>query len=68
MNNPIKMEVGIEDCLHIEFEYNKTKSVGLNRESARVVLMSLTNSVLRQYQVPLERCCHRQDLFSAGTH
>lgn len=25
MNQPIKMEVGIEDCLHIEFEYNKSK-------------------------------------------
>ncbi len=24
-NNPIKMEVGIEECLHIEFEYNKSK-------------------------------------------
>eukprot|EP00808_Paulinella_micropora_P008840 g4281.t1 len=24
-NFPIKMEVGIEDCLHIEFEYNKSK-------------------------------------------
>jgi len=24
-NHPIKMEVGIEDCLHIEFEYNKSK-------------------------------------------
>lgn len=23
----IKMEVGIEDCLHIEFEYNKAKCV-----------------------------------------
>uniref|UniRef100_A0A7S0IUB3 Vacuolar protein sorting-associated protein 26 n=1 Tax=Calcidiscus leptoporus TaxID=127549 RepID=A0A7S0IUB3_9EUKA len=23
-NNAIKMEVGIEDCLHIEFEYNKS--------------------------------------------
>jgi hypothetical protein len=22
---PIKMEVGIEDCLHIEFEYDKQK-------------------------------------------
>ena len=21
----VKMEVGIEDCLHIEFEYNKSK-------------------------------------------
>ena len=25
LNNPIKMEVGIEECLHIEFEYNKSK-------------------------------------------
>ena len=25
LNNPIKMEVGIEDFLHIEFEYNKQK-------------------------------------------
>ncbi|XP_043226755.1 vacuolar protein sorting-associated protein 26B-like [Amphibalanus amphitrite] len=25
MNTSIKMEVGIEDCLHIEFEYNKSK-------------------------------------------
>uniref|UniRef100_A0A7R9XVG1 Vacuolar protein sorting-associated protein 26 n=1 Tax=Prasinoderma coloniale TaxID=156133 RepID=A0A7R9XVG1_9VIRI len=25
VNNPIKMEVGIEDCLHIEFEYSKAK-------------------------------------------
>ena len=25
VNNALKMEVGIEDCLHIEFEYNKSK-------------------------------------------
>jgi vacuolar protein sorting-associated protein 26 len=25
LNNPIKMEVGIEDCLHIEFEYDSSK-------------------------------------------
>lgn len=25
INNSIKMEVGIEDCMHIEFEYNKSK-------------------------------------------
>ncbi|KAL0174161.1 hypothetical protein M9458_030129, partial [Cirrhinus mrigala] len=24
LNSSIKMEVGIEDCLHIEFEYNKS--------------------------------------------
>merc|ERR1712028_321483 len=37
MGNSIKMEVGIEDCLHIEFEYNKTKHMELNivkRESS----------------------------------
>lgn len=27
INSGIKMEVGIEDCLHIEFEYNKSKCV-----------------------------------------
>ncbi|TYZ57895.1 hypothetical protein PybrP1_010499 [[Pythium] brassicae (nom. inval.)] len=27
VNNTIKMEVGIEDCLHIEFEYDKSKWV-----------------------------------------
>merc|ERR1719498_177624 len=25
LNNSLKMEVGIEDCLHIEFEYDKSK-------------------------------------------
>ena len=25
INNTIKMEVGIEECLHIEFEYDKQK-------------------------------------------
>ena len=29
--NSFKMEVGIEDCLHIEFEYNKSRSVRLSR-------------------------------------
>lgn len=27
INSTIKMEVGIEDCLHIEFEYNRSKYV-----------------------------------------
>ena len=34
-NNSIKMEVGIEDCLHIEFEYNKSK-YGLPRSNTSV--------------------------------
>lgn len=25
VNRPIKMEVGIEECLHIEFEFNQSK-------------------------------------------
>merc|ERR1712146_313595 len=25
LNNSLKMEVGIEDCLHIEFEYDRSK-------------------------------------------
>ncbi len=29
-NTSIKMEVGIADCLHIEFEYKKAKCVALN--------------------------------------
>ncbi len=29
INNGIKMEVGIEDCLHIEFEYSKSKYVSV---------------------------------------
>ena len=35
MNPSIKMEVGIEDCLHIEFEYNKSK-YGILRPSPRL--------------------------------
>lgn len=35
---PIKMEVGIEDCLHIEFEYNRAKyhlKVGRGKEGGK---------------------------------
>jgi vacuolar protein sorting-associated protein 26 len=43
-NNSIKMEVGIEDCLHIEFEYNKSKC-------ASVPLLSfvVTNEAFRYH-------------------
>lgn len=30
-NSSIKMDVGIEDCLHIEFEYSKSKSAAYYR-------------------------------------
>uniref|UniRef100_A0A8C5V778 VPS26 retromer complex component A n=1 Tax=Microcebus murinus TaxID=30608 RepID=A0A8C5V778_MICMU len=33
VNNSIKMEVGIEDCLHIEFEYNKSPSTTTETET-----------------------------------
>ena len=33
MNSSIKMEVGIEDSLHIEFEYNKSKYFTLSKYS-----------------------------------
>lgn len=32
LNSSIKMEVGIEDCLHIEFEYNRSKYVVFNTQ------------------------------------
>jgi vacuolar protein sorting-associated protein 26 len=32
INDCIRMEVGIEDCLHIEFEYNKSKLVYLTSD------------------------------------
>ena len=38
LNNSIKMEVGIEDCLHIEFEYNKSKYALLSLLSAHVTI------------------------------
>ena len=38
MNNPIKMEVGIEECLHIEFEYNKSKYNHLNAHWSNYLL------------------------------
>lgn len=42
VNNTIKMEVGIEDCLHIEFEYDKSKYVGDPRRSSETCVMGLT--------------------------
>jgi len=37
-NNSIKMEVGIEDCLHIEFEYNKSKYVNISQMTQRATV------------------------------
>ena len=40
INTTIKMEVGIEDCLHIEFEYNQAKCV--TTAAPRVVPSSMS--------------------------
>src|SRR5258706_2100553 len=72
INNSIKMEVGIEDCLHIEFEYNKSKSVFSH---SAIIFCSpfilhlndlLTGCVTQK--VPSEGCHRRQDLFLACPH
>lgn len=42
-NNAIKMEVGIEDCLHIEFEYNKSKYVTQILSSFSSVIPPIAN-------------------------
>ena len=57
-NNSIKMEVGIEDCLHIEFEYNKSKCVSLS-SAASVELTSV--------QVSPEGCHCGQDILLTCT-
>jgi vacuolar protein sorting-associated protein 26 len=54
------MEVGIEDCLHIEFEYNKSK---YDHPAAVREPRTLTVD-----QVPPKGCHRRQNLFSAGSN
>lgn len=66
-NNSIRMEVGIEDCLHIEFEYNKSKYVS----SHFGLMLSLKwhgSSFLHFRQVPSERCHRGQDLLPPRPH
>jgi hypothetical protein len=67
MNPSIKMEVGIEDCLHIEFEYNKsrwdhvTNGAGCSfRDSPRIDRAGTSRCSL---QVSSEGCGDGQDLF-----
>ena len=56
-NNSIKMEVGIEDCLHIEFEYNKSKySLHCYRDSLDILTIG---------QISSQRCYCWEDLFPA---
>lgn len=53
----IKMEVGIEDCLHIEFEYNKSRWIWHFCTFQRFF-----------QQIPLKGRDCRQNLFSASPH
>jgi len=50
ITNSIKMEVGIEDCLHIEFEYNKAKCVAF----FSLWLLGTAARALREPAVPEE--------------
>lgn len=67
MNSSIKMEVGIEDCLHIEFEYNKSKY-----DFLFVFLLNHLNhgerilTDLVCLQVSPKRCDCREDLLPAS--
>ena len=61
-NNSIKMEVGIEDCLHIEFEYNKSKCVFFNQAG----IFTAHNST--PVQVSPEGRDRREDIFPARSH
>jgi hypothetical protein len=68
INNSIKMEVGIEDCLHIEFEYNKSKYAAARRLLLSRLLCSSLGSLRPREQIPLARRGHRQNLLFAGAH
>jgi hypothetical protein len=61
VNSPIKMEVGIEDCLHIEFEYNKSKYwiLKLIRDSNEMIDLCLWFFL----KISFERCNCGQNLF-----
>ncbi|KAH9077568.1 vacuolar protein sorting-associated protein 26-domain-containing protein [Lactarius deliciosus] len=48
-NNSIKMEVGIEDCLHIEFEYNKSTYHLKDVIVGKIYFLLTTGSPLNQY-------------------
>ena len=57
MNNPIKMEVGIEECLHIEFEYNKSKWVLRNLVFLKPFWKALCNPRLYPSHTEFWNCC-----------
>ena len=77
-NNSIKMEVGIEDCLHIEFEYNKSKYVVLDflvllaapfvLNSKLCLLSCRVVCAATNDQISPERCHRWQDLLPPGAH
>uniref|UniRef100_A0A3Q0RDN8 VPS26, retromer complex component A n=1 Tax=Amphilophus citrinellus TaxID=61819 RepID=A0A3Q0RDN8_AMPCI len=52
VNNSIKMEVGIEDCLHIEFEYNKSKIKIQHMELQPVYFLTTTETeTVAKYEI-----------------
>ena len=64
---PVKLEVGIEDCLHIEFEYAKTRfhlrEVVLGHIDfmlVRIKLKCMEVAVVRKEQVGMRACLRRR--------
>jgi hypothetical protein len=72
----IKMEVGIEDCLHIEFEFDKQKYhlKVLSAQPAVVSALSLVTSLVAIHRPVCSLLLNTigrnsgQDLFPAGPH
>ena len=64
-NNSIKMEVGIEDCLHIEFEYNKSKYVMTQYPIAFSYFLHYNDIII---QISFERCYCWQNLLPPGSN
>lgn len=50
-NSAIKMEVGIEDCLHIEFEYNRSKYVDHDPSAKKKAFTDPTSSGVTRYHL-----------------
>ena len=59
MNNSIRMEVGIEDCLHIEFEYAKAK-YSLRGVVVGKIYFLLVRIKIKHMELEIRRREHRE--------
>lgn len=69
INDSIKMEVGIEDCLHIEFEYSKSKYFIANiRYHLRGVIVGKIDFLLVRIKIKnMELSIIRRESTGSGT-